>query len=218
MASFRSLQWLLERAHVSSSPVQITRERMMGLTTFGAVASLIDRIKRTHSDHCRLHCSIRAGWKRFGSFWEACNGGPCGPPGIRSAASPRSGGSRYGGTRRRCAERTPHSFAGCARDRKRRPQHEVLSSILSIERSPAASGCPARLIRTLKENLLRARTSLTTGAPRPALLESSGIYQTICLIERRGCLSSAACRRLQQQPIARASSASIRCPKNSVQA
>ncbi|MBB2196989.1 transposase [Gluconacetobacter sp. 1c LMG 22058] len=69
-----------------------------------------------------------------------------------------------------------------------------IESSSAFVRVPEGNGCAERFIRTLKENLLRARTFDTVEELRQALLEFRDLYNETWLIERHGFLSPDAAR------------------------
>lgn len=69
-------------------------------------------------------------------------------------------------------------------------------------RSPEGNGCAERFIRTLKENLLWARSFDTIEELRQALLAFRQTYNATWLIERHGFITPTAFRQNQLQPAA----------------
>ena len=69
-------------------------------------------------------------------------------------------------------------------------------------RSPEGNGCAERFIRTLKENLLWARSFDTIEELRQALLAFRQTYNATWLIERHGFITPTAFRENQLQPAA----------------
>jgi putative transposase len=79
-----------------------------------------------------------------------------------------------------------------------------LESSPAFVRAPEGNGCAERFIRTLKENLLWARTFETIEDLRQALLAFRDTYNTAWLIERHGFITPEAFRQKQLQAIAQA--------------
>jgi transposase InsO family protein len=69
-------------------------------------------------------------------------------------------------------------------------------------RAPEGNGCAERFIRTLKENVLWARTFETVEQLRRALLDFRETYNATWLIERHGFRPPAAIRAEQLSPVA----------------
>jgi putative transposase len=79
-----------------------------------------------------------------------------------------------------------------------------ITSSPAFVRAPEGNGCAERFIRTLKENLLWARSFDSVEELRVALLEFRETYNTTWLIERHGFRPPATIRHEQLQPAARA--------------
>jgi len=79
-----------------------------------------------------------------------------------------------------------------------------ITSSPAFVRAPEGNGCAERFIRTLKENLLWARSFDSVEELRVALLEFRETYNTTWLIERHGFRPPATIRHEKLQPAARA--------------
>jgi putative transposase len=73
-----------------------------------------------------------------------------------------------------------------ADDFQKEPRFLGVESSPAFVRAPEGNGCAERFIRTLKENLLWARTFTTIEELRRALLAFREAYNATWLIERHG--------------------------------
>jgi putative transposase len=89
-----------------------------------------------------------------------------------------------------------------ARDFRRELRFLGVDSSPAFVRAPEGNGCAERLIRTLKENLLRVRSFATVEELRRALLAFREAYDATWLIERHGFRPPAAIREEQLSAVA----------------
>ena len=108
---------------------------------------------------------------------------------------------RFGGVAREVAEalsiRHDHGSQYMSRDFQKEIAWLGAASSPAFVRAPEGNGCAERFIRTLKENLLWARTFRTVEEIRLALIEFRRTYNRHWLIERHGHRSPAQFRRDQ---------------------